>query len=54
MGDETVVEVGPVGQLDVLHLVEQRHGAGALADAHKRHLRPLAGQVAGTNDSCDR
>src|ERR1035441_1396558 len=39
--DESVVEVGSVGELDVLHLVEQGHRAGPLAHAEQRHLGPF-------------
>src|SRR5262249_61181239 len=44
--DEAVVEVGVIGELDIPHLLEQRQGAGPLAQAEQRHLRPLAGHVA--------
>ena len=49
--DETVVEVSTIGELDIVHLLQQRHGAGSLPHAEKGHLRPLARDVAGTHDA---
>ena len=49
--DEAVVEVGAVGELDIRHLLQQRLGAGALAQREQRHLRALAGDVAGGDDA---
>src|ERR1700746_3026717 len=37
--DELVVEPGPVGELDIPHLLEQRQAARPLAQAEQRHLR---------------
>ena len=49
--DEPVVEVGAVGELDIGHLLQQRRGAGALAQREQGHLRALAGDVAGGDDA---
>jgi len=38
--DELVIEIASVGKLDILHLLQQRHGAGALSQAEQRHLAP--------------
>ena len=48
--DEAVVEVGPVGELDVLDVVEHRGRSVALLDGEERHLRALSGDVAGRDD----
>src|SRR5580704_19403673 len=40
--DETVVEVGAVGELDIPYLLQQGQAARPLAQAEQRHLRPLA------------
>src|SRR5687768_1887617 len=45
--DEGVVEVGAVGELDILHLLQQRQRAGPFAHGQQGHLRALAGDVAG-------
>src|SRR5579871_6940349 len=47
--DETVVEVGAVGQLDIPHLLKQRQPGGPLAQREQRHLGPLAGHVPGAH-----
>src|SRR5271156_5782360 len=41
LGDEAVVEVGAVGELDISHLLQQGQAARPLAQAEQRHLRPL-------------
>src|SRR5918999_360686 len=44
--DESVVEVGAITELDILHLLEQRVGAGSLAHRQQGHLGAFARYVA--------
>src|SRR5918999_1425664 len=52
--DESVVEVGAITELDILHLLQQCVGAGALAERQQCHLRALARYVAGRDNSQNR
>src|SRR4051812_46076094 len=48
--DEAVVEVGPVGELDVLDVVEHRGRRVTLLNGEEGHLRSLPGHVARRDD----
>src|SRR5258708_21293528 len=47
--DEGVVEAGPVGEFDISHLRQQRERGRPFPDRQQRHLRSLAGYVAGAH-----
>ena len=49
--DEAVVEVRAVGELDVVHLLQQSAGRGAFPDGQQGHLGALARHVARADDA---
>src|ERR1700722_2007538 len=51
LGDEAVVEVLAVAELDIGHLLEEGQGGGAVAQRQKGHLGALACYVARGDDA---
>src|SRR6187455_2297124 len=49
--DEAVVEIGAVGEFDVMHLLQQGLGGGAFPHGQQRHLGALARDVARADDA---
>ena len=47
--EELVVEIATVGELYILHLLEQRHGTRTLPHVEQGHVRALASHVARTH-----
>src|ERR1700758_3022076 len=49
--DEAVVEVAPVAEFDIVHLLKEGQGGGTVADREQGHLGALACHVACGDDA---